>query len=136
MSISALAFCLAIATFNEAKGEPLQGQKEVAQTIYNRAKGESKNLCKVINAPGQFTNLSKSKQKSYFKRLSKKKDDTFEIIKSISIKIIEQGKTTRTTHFHSTHVRPSWSHDKHFKKVRKIGNHIFYASLDHDAKYF
>lgn len=50
--------CLAQAVFHEARGEPLRGQRAVADVIMNRARSGKwgSGACAVVNAPSQFSN--------------------------------------------------------------------------------
>lgn len=52
--------CVAQAVYHEARGEPLSGQKAVADVVMNRAKSGKwgSSPCSVINAPYQFSNRS------------------------------------------------------------------------------
>lgn len=52
--------CVAQAVYHEARGEPLSGQKAVADVVMNRAKSGKwgSSPCSVVNAPYQFTNRS------------------------------------------------------------------------------
>jgi hypothetical protein len=50
--------CLAQAVFHEARGEPLRGQRAVADVIMNRARSGrwGSGACAVVDAPSQFSN--------------------------------------------------------------------------------
>ncbi len=47
--------CLALAVYEEARGEPLVGQEAVAMVVLNRARQAHRPVCQVVFAPGQFS---------------------------------------------------------------------------------
>lgn len=52
--------CVAQAVYHEARGEPMRGQRAVADVVMNRARSGrwGKSACAVVNAPRQFSNRS------------------------------------------------------------------------------
>lgn len=52
--------CVAMAIYHEARGEPLKGQKAVADVVMNRARSGKwgSGPCAVVDAPRQFSNRS------------------------------------------------------------------------------
>lgn len=131
MSISAAVICMSLALYHEASNQPLKGQELVAQVIYDRAKGHTDNICKVVKKPGKF---SPRIRKSLFKHLRLKE---FELAKRISTGVIRRGRVDSVTHFHTTKVHPRWASDKkHFKRIRTVKDHIFYARIDEGEQYF
>lgn len=50
--------CVAMAVYHEARGEPMQGQRAVADVVVNRARSGrwGSGACSVVNAPHQFSN--------------------------------------------------------------------------------
>jgi len=131
MSISAAVICMSLALYHEASNQPIEGQALVAQVIYDRAQGHTDNICKVVKKPGKF---SPKIRKSLFKHLRLKE---FELAKRISMNVIRRGRLASVTHFHTTKVHPRWATDKkHFKRIGRVEDHIFYARLDDGERYF
>ena len=106
--------CLASVIYHEARGEPLQGQVEVAQVVENRSVMEYQSICKVVFKKNQFTDFYKIKYDIASKEVAHK---------FITGKI--HPKFRSATYFHSDEVSPEWSN--HFKRLGKIGHHTFYA---------
>jgi len=50
--------CVAMAVYHEARGEPVRGQRAVADVVVNRARSGrwGSGACSVVNAPRQFSN--------------------------------------------------------------------------------
>lgn len=50
--------CVAMAVYHEARGEPVRGQRAVADVVVNRARSGrwGRSPCSVVDAPYQFTN--------------------------------------------------------------------------------
>jgi len=113
--IKTALMCLALTVFYEARGEPTIGQYAVAEVVINRANNRDLSICEVIYEPGQFSGVSKWK---------KPKSDNPVFLKSLSIAKAALESPTNYTNganyfrIHSLKVKN--------KKVKKIGNHIFY----------
>ncbi len=111
--------CIAQAVYYESKGEPVRGQRAVADVIINRTKrpGFASTPCGVIRQPHQFTNASRW-------RIPSAADPLWQRAKEIARNAIEGIGTVSTaiTHFHAASVRPGWS----MRRVAAIGGHIFY----------
>lgn len=54
--------CLALAIFHEARGEPIKGQKAVAEVVLNRTNHPSfpQTVCGVVKQPRQFSWVNKN----------------------------------------------------------------------------
>lgn len=111
--------CIAQAVYYESKGEPVRGQRAVADVIINRTKrpGFASTPCGVIRQPHQFTNASRW-------RIPSAADPLWQRAKEIARNAIEGIGTVSTaiTHFHAASVRPGWS----MRRVAAIGGHVFY----------
>lgn len=108
--------CLAMAVYFEARGEPISGQKAVADVVMNRKKRRGlSSVCAVVNQPKQFSGRSKWKTASG-------------PIWDRAVKIAQES-LSGTTHisstiqfFHASRISPSWGR----KVAMRIGAHIFY----------
>lgn len=111
--------CLAAAVYFEARGEPMEGQLAVAQTIMNRV-GSSRyasTVCGVIKQPHQFS----------FDRTRTPRAgsdwQTAQAIAKIAIADMWHDVAPQATSFHTVRVSPNWN-DK--TRIATIGNHVFY----------
>ncbi len=115
--------CLAEALYFEARGEGRDGQTAVAEVILNRV--ESKNfpssVCDVVNQPSQFSYTIGG-------RKTIRNKSTYRRGLAVAEEVLDgspRGLTNGATYFHSTSVRPNWSH--RFFQTARIGRHIFYS---------
>lgn len=128
--------CLATNIFYEARTEPLQGQAAVARVVVNRVKhGFGATPCKVIYQVNYFDkgNAAPTKvcQFSWVCEGNHKpneRDPHYRKAMQIAydVYVLDRYKdvvSKNTLFFHATHVSPDWK----YKKVKKIGNHIFYS---------
>lgn len=111
--------CLATAVYFEARGEPMEGQLAVAQTIINRVESGRypSTVCGVINQPKQF---------SYDRSRSPRAGadwETAQDIARIAMDDMWQEVAPKAISFHARRVSPNWSGKT---RVAAIGNHIFY----------
>ena len=111
--------CLATAVYFEARGEPMEGQLAVAQTILNRVQSGryAPTVCGVINQPKQF---------SYDRTRAPSAGNDWETAQAIAK--IAAGDMWREVapnalSFHAKRVAPNWAGKT---RVATIGNHIFY----------
>lgn len=114
--------CLADNIYNEARGEPISGQKAIALVTLNRTKKTKKNVCEIVYQKGQFSwtkrrNLTTIDQSVYndILQLAKYVYNNFPMVNDI---------TNGATHFHSSKIKNPWN----FKKTVRIGDHIFYKT--------
>jgi spore germination cell wall hydrolase CwlJ-like protein len=129
--LSKEAGCLATAIYHEARGEPLKGQKAVAEVIMTRAQSGRYpgSICGVVyqnshqHLACQFTFTCDG-------RTDKPRDmDAWNLSKRIAIAAMTRAKNKRpitkwATHYHATHVSPRWA--SKLRKTARIGTHIFY----------
>ena len=110
--------CLATAVYFEARGEPLEGQLAVAQSILNRvASGRyASSACGVINQPGQYSFAHA--------RLPSAGQDWRTALTIAAIARSGQFRQVapRAISFHATRVNVAWN----MTRVAQIGNHVFY----------
>ena len=110
--------CLATNVYREARGEPILGQYAVAQVTINRS-GTISDLCKTVYEPYQFSWTLKNKNLKYD---DKSLRIAIEVVKGSRISALKDA-----THFHAVYVKPEWS--SKFKRLKRIGNHIFYEEI-------
>lgn len=111
--------CLATAVYFESRGEPIEGQLAVAQTILNRVESGryAPSVCGVINQPRQF---------SYDRRRTPSPGRDWDIaqaIAKIAVDDMWQEVAPAAISFHAKRVSPNWAGKT---RVATIGNHIFY----------
>ena len=111
--------CLATAVYFESRGEPLEGQLAVAQTILNRVDSGrfATSICGVINQPHQFS----------FDRTRAPRPGTdwqrAQAIAHIAANDLWRDVVPRAIAFHAARVAPNWAGKT---RVATIGNHVFY----------
>jgi N-acetylmuramoyl-L-alanine amidase len=119
--ISAIT-CIAVAIYFEARGEPEQGQRLVAETILNRATDLRwpPDPCDVITQPNQFSFYNNS-------RFNLPKDlEAYTKAVLIAQEVIKaEAPESNALYFHNTTVRPSWRH--YLDSLGTVGNHTFYT---------
>lgn len=119
--------CLAKAIYFEARGEPVAGQRAVAEVILNRVDNPRypSSVCAVVgqgNRNGcQFSYQCSGRslairEKSAFTRAVN--------IARAALSGAPRDLTDGATHFHTRQVNPSWS--RSFARTAQIGQHIFY----------
>jgi len=123
--------CLADAVYFEARGEPLRGQKAVAQVVMNRVFSGyyPNNVCRVVyqnanrHLACQFTFACEGKDLS---RIDE--PDMWEQAKHIAKDTLDGkiwlAEVGHATHYHAYWVHPSWVHE--MAKLYKLGVHTFY----------
>ncbi|WBU55471.1 cell wall hydrolase [Paracoccus sediminicola] len=114
--------CLTEALYFEARGEGRSGQRAVAEVILNRVDSGAfpNSVCGVVYQRGQF---------SYKKGLRMANAAAAARARQIAADALAgapRSLTDGATYFHTTAVRPSWSH--RFTRTTKIGSHIFYRN--------
>jgi spore germination cell wall hydrolase CwlJ-like protein len=115
--------CMAVAIYFEARGELIDGQMMVAETILNRAADPRwpDEPCDVIAQPKQFS--------FYEDRRSNTPRDMEAYTTAVLVAAEAlDGKhaSTGALYYHTTAVRPVWRHD--LQPIGLVGDHIFYAN--------
>lgn len=114
--------CLATSVYYESKGEPLNGQLAVAQTVMNRTTSGRfpSSVCGVVRQPGQFSFVrggalpTPSHENSAWKRAV--------AIATIARNGLWKQIAPSALFFHARRVSPGWSKIR----VASLGNHIFF----------
>lgn len=111
--------CLATAVYFEARGEPMEGQLAVAQTILNRVQSGhyAPTVCGVINQPKQFS-YDRTRAPS-----AGNDWETAQAIAKIAARDMWREVAPNALSFHAKRVAPNWAGKT---RVAVIGNHIFY----------
>lgn len=114
--------CLATSVYFEAKGEPLDGQLAVAQTIVNRTNSGHfpSSICGVVRQPGQFSFMRRS-------GMPKAPRASAAWQRAVAVaRIAREGLwkqiAPEALFFHTRSVSPGWGKTK----VASLGNHIFF----------
>lgn len=115
--------CLAVSVYFESKGEPLQGQLAVAQTILNRVESGrfADTICGVVRQPGQF---------SFVRRgggLPSINHDNAAWREAVAVAAVARAGLWKSVapaalYFHARRLSPGWGRTQ----VASLGNHIFY----------
>lgn len=117
--------CLALNIYHESRGEPQEGQLAVAHVTLNRVASSSfpNTVCKVVWQRKQFSWTHDGKSD---KPHNNKAWETSKRLAKTAVKRYNSGEdlSQGSLYFHTPTVRPSWA--KSFKRVMRIGDHIFY----------
>ncbi len=126
--------CLAAAVYFEARGEPVTGQRAVAQVVLNRVKAPSypSTVCGVVYQNKKWRNRcqfsfacdgirDKVTDKKSYAQAQK-------VAKNVTSGKAWSRDIGSSTHYHATYVSPKWA--KKMKRMTKIGRHIFYQTYN------
>ena len=111
--------CLATAVYFEARGEPVEGQLAVAQTILNRVDSGrfASTICRVVRQPRQFSfDHSRTPRPGVEWQRA-------QAIAHIAVNDLWRDVVPRAIAFHAARIAPNWAGKV---RVAAIGNHIFY----------
>jgi N-acetylmuramoyl-L-alanine amidase len=114
--------CMAVAIYFEARGEPIDGQLMVAETILNRVADDRwpDNACDVIAQPRQFS--------FYEDRRSNRPRNMEAYTTAVLVAqdaLAGEHLHTGALYYHTPAVRPVWRHD--LQPIGSVGNHLFYV---------
>jgi spore germination cell wall hydrolase CwlJ-like protein len=115
--------CMAVAIYFEPRGEPIDGQMMVAETIINRAADPRwpDTVCEVVKQPDQFSFYSDGKS-------DRPRDlEAYARAVLVAAEALEGNHMhTGALYYHATAVRPVWRHE--LQVLGQVGEHIFYAN--------
>ena len=127
--------CLSLAIYHEARGEPPQGRLAVGRVILNRATSRfyPDTICGVV-----YQNAARLNRCQFSFACDGKPDQAGNMRAwAAAVRLAERlmcrdicggmaisADLIRSTHYHATYVRPSWS--KKLQRTGQIGGHIFY----------
>ena len=122
-------FCLALAVYFEARGEPAAGLLAVAHVIQNRVRSGRypDSFCEVVTE-ARSVGLHRC-QFSFF--CDGKREAIDDDVAWLASRVIAEASlhvndiTEGATHYHSTSVDPAWASS--MTVTIKIGDHIFYS---------
>ena len=114
--------CMAVAIYFEARGESIDGQMMVAETILNRAADPRwpDEPCDVVKQPQQFSFYGDGR--SDRPRDLEAYTTAFLVAQHA---VAGDHLNTGALYYHTTDVRPVWRHD--LQPIGRIGSHVFYA---------
>jgi spore germination cell wall hydrolase CwlJ-like protein len=131
--IEAAVFCMALAVYHEARGEPVAGQRMVAQVALNRANGNPKQVCNEVFRPRQFSWANGKVVKTrrgwaLHESLRPTERNAWAHAQQVARYVLQRGKHGATTHFHQASVKPKWA-VRCLRPVVQIGRHVFYKPV-------
>ncbi|MEM8825353.1 MAG: cell wall hydrolase [Pseudomonadota bacterium] len=115
--------CLASAVYNEARGEPLDGQLAVAQVVLNRVDDSRwpNTICGVVYQRYQFS-FTHDGLPDFPKR-----NASWERAEAVAVVAATENwddVTDEAVFYHATYVAPRWR--TAFQQTKNIGQHVFY----------
>lgn len=112
--------CLAQNVYFEARNQPIEGQYAVAEVTLNRVKDSTypSSICEVIKQKHQFS--------WYRPNAVPKEKEAWKVAKIIALASLREPThyVSGAQFFHHKSIKPSWA--RNMKKVRQIGDHVFY----------
>ena len=120
--------CLALNIYHEARSESLEGKFAVGQVTMNRVRSVRypNSICKVVWQRGQFswTHDGRSDRPHNLEAWNEALR-----IAMITCERNPHSEVGRATHYHAVYVQPYWA--KVYRRVSRIGRHIFYEPRKH-----
>ena len=117
--------CLAVAIYFEARGEPIDGQMLVAETIINRVDDERwpDTICEVVQQPHQFSFYSDGLPDT------PRDEDAYATALQVAAEAMAGDHLwAGPLYYHTTDVHPVWRHA--LEPIGIYGNHIFYTDTN------
>ena len=128
--------CLVEAVYHEARSENMIAQIAVANVVLQRVRDKRypDTICEVVHQAEKWKGriVRNRCQFSYYcDGKTEKMKDYASLMRSVNISsLVLQGimlyRTMGATHYHAYYVRPYWAMKKRFKKLGRVGSHIFY----------
>jgi spore germination cell wall hydrolase CwlJ-like protein len=131
--IEAAVFCMALAVYHEARGEPADGQIMVAQVALKRANGNANQVCKEVFRPKQFSWANEKVVKTragwaLHESLRPTDRNAWAQAQHVARYVLQQGKQGTATHFRRAGEKPKWA-AQCLQPVGQIGRHVFYRAV-------
>ena len=120
--------CLSLALYHEARGEPLNGQRAVAEVIMNRVESDRfpDTICGVVMQPNQFSFVSPNGWAGIPTDGDLWADaEMFAQDAIFNHKAGEKYWGGYYYHYHATSVSPVWAEEMY--PAMTIGSHVFYS---------
>lgn len=133
--ISPTLDCLARNVYLEARGEPVEGMRAVAEVTVNRAAYRRKSVCEVVYERNAFSWTRADHRKYREKLQSDLKAGSAYLHYKRAYKVASEVYYMKTDsvlpamamNYHRTDVQPVWRHK--LKVERVIGSHVFYSGV-------
>ena len=127
--------CLRVATYREARDQPIEGQKAVIQVIFRRALEKNKSVCQVVNEKVggycQFSYACDAKQRTInVKRLSRYDLKAYKIVDRLSTQEYKKWESG-VKPSHASHFKRCDAENSGFSNLKflfQINNHCFYKA--------
>jgi N-acetylmuramoyl-L-alanine amidase len=118
----------------EARGESIQGQVAVVNTILNRYKNDRKKYGKTIHdvCLKRYQYSCWNESDPNFNKLIQLEcyDSVQRVIAGLGLLGLLVDNSKGATHYHTKQIIPSWIKDPtKMQKTVEIGNHIFYVEI-------
>jgi len=122
--------CLAAAIFFEARDQPIDGQRAVADVVMNRVESNRwpDGICGVVFQDYQFSFTHDGMSDNYRKYTKGIEGVQAIVIAEKIAKLVIKGDRLglTSTHYHATYVSPYWAN--HYHLDGRIGDHVFYTA--------
>ena len=124
--------CLAINIYKEAGYEPFEGKVAVGQVTVNRVLSEDfpSDICGVVYQKDFKRSKTVCQFSWYCDRVHKNRavnpvayEESYTVAKMVLLEGFRLDSLDEALYYHADYVNPRWG----FKKVAKIGRHIFYT---------
>jgi spore germination cell wall hydrolase CwlJ-like protein len=114
--ISSDDICFAWVIHDEARGEPLTGQRAVYDVVKHRMTTRNLTACEVVKQKHQFS--------GYRRGMRLKADDA--MLERLGEVRKVKPVVPNASYFHSKQVKPTWA--SKMKRIFSIGGHVFYRN--------
>jgi spore germination cell wall hydrolase CwlJ-like protein len=124
--------CLATAIYFEARGESVDGQIAVAQTILNRVRSAfyPDTICGVVYQGSQMRNACQFSFACDRTSDVPKEKPQWETANEIAERVLKGEawleSVGHASHYHATYVQPDWIPE--MRRLTRIGSHVFYRA--------
>tara|TARA_R110001592_G_scaffold236760_1_gene495345 strand:- start:2820 stop:3254 length:435 start_codon:yes stop_codon:yes gene_type:complete len=123
------ALCLALTIYHEARGEPIFGQRLVAEVVMNRVASEKypNDICQVVTQKKQFSYIGRGNKLtmpddpiSWYRATKVANRAINNYLDGLSF-----SSDTQMMYYHTKYVNPYWSET--MRKTHSIGKHLFFS---------
>jgi spore germination cell wall hydrolase CwlJ-like protein len=120
--------CLALNIYHEARGESVAGKLAVGRVTINRVRSPRypDSVCKVVWQRGQFSWTRDGRPDRPYNL--KAWNEALQIA-GMAFDFDPNNPVGRATHYHAVNVLPFWT--SAYRRVQRIGRHIFYEPPEH-----
>lgn len=107
--------CLAWVVDDEARGEPIRGQRAVYDVVKHRMATRKLTACEVVKERGQFSGYHQGMRMRATEEMLQRLKKLRRIAPVVS----------NASYFHNSTVKPTWA--SKMQRILTIGRHIFYG---------